>query len=79
MIADHPTLTAGNILILRDQIRIEPPNRASVSYDYLAQLVAEHLLLTSPDVDISAALSIMPLTTRTSRPSSPLPPSPPSY
>ncbi|KAI0029420.1 hypothetical protein K488DRAFT_56416 [Vararia minispora EC-137] len=53
-----------NILILRDQICIEPPNRASVSYDYLAQLVAEHLLLSAPDVDISAALSIMPLTTQ---------------
>jgi len=53
-----------NILILRDQIKIEPPGRTSVSYNYLSQLVAEHLLLSAPDVDISTALSIMPLTTK---------------
>ena len=56
----------GNILILRDKIHIEPYNREAVSYEYLSQLVAEHLLLTSPDVDISAALSIMPATRSTS-------------
>lgn len=34
----------------------------TVSYEFLSQLVAEYLLGTSPDVDISAALSIMPHT-----------------
>ncbi|KAI0050533.1 DUF544-domain-containing protein [Auriscalpium vulgare] len=53
-----------NILILRDDIHILPENRRSVSYEFLAQLLAEYLLLNSPDVDISAALSMMPLTTK---------------
>ncbi|KAJ7651065.1 hypothetical protein FB45DRAFT_889534 [Roridomyces roridus] len=51
-----------NILILRGDIKILPLHRESVSYEFLSQLVAEYLLLHSPDVDISAALSIMPLT-----------------
>ncbi|TFK82191.1 hypothetical protein K466DRAFT_666660 [Polyporus arcularius HHB13444] len=51
-----------NILILRDKIQILPYERTSVSYDYLSQLVAEYLLMTCPDVDISAALSVMPVT-----------------
>ena len=33
-----------------------------MSYNYLSHLVAERLLLSAPDVDISTALSIMPLT-----------------
>ncbi|KAI0064938.1 hypothetical protein BV25DRAFT_1822712 [Artomyces pyxidatus] len=53
-----------NILILRDDIQILPPNRVTVSYEFLAQLVAEYLLMHSPNVDISAALSMMPLTTK---------------
>ncbi|KAI0290353.1 hypothetical protein BC826DRAFT_913221 [Russula brevipes] len=53
-----------NILILREQIEILPPNRTSVSYEFLAQLVGEHILLTAPGVDVSAALSMMPLTTK---------------
>ncbi|KDR66426.1 hypothetical protein GALMADRAFT_259177 [Galerina marginata CBS 339.88] len=51
-----------NILILRGNIEIQPPTRQNVSYEFLSQLVAEYLLTTSPDVDISAALSIMPHT-----------------
>ncbi|KAK0473431.1 hypothetical protein IW261DRAFT_1504322 [Armillaria novae-zelandiae] len=51
-----------NILILRGNITIEPPGRQTVSYEHLCQLVAEYLLLNCPDVDISAALSIMPYT-----------------
>ncbi|KAF7311904.1 MINDY-DUB domain-containing protein [Mycena indigotica] len=51
-----------NILILRGDIKILPPDRPSVSYEFLAQLVGEYLLLRVPDVDISAALSMMPLT-----------------
>ncbi|KAJ7052019.1 hypothetical protein C8F01DRAFT_1066452 [Mycena amicta] len=51
-----------NILILRGDIKILPPSRTSVSYEFLAQLVGEYLLLRVPDVDISAALSMMPLT-----------------
>jgi hypothetical protein len=52
-----------NILILRGQIEILPRDRKTVSYESLAQLVGEHILLTAPDVDVSAALSMMPLTT----------------
>ncbi len=55
----------GNILILRGNITIEPPGRQTVSYEHLCQLVAEYLLLNCPDVDISAALSIMPYTQST--------------
>ncbi|KAF7294049.1 MINDY-DUB domain-containing protein [Mycena kentingensis (nom. inval.)] len=55
-------LVAGNILIMRGDIKILPPDRPSVSYDFLSQLLAEYLLLRVPDVDISAALSMMPLT-----------------
>ncbi|KAL1949914.1 hypothetical protein VTO73DRAFT_8795 [Trametes versicolor] len=51
-----------NILILREQIQILPFERTTVSYDYLARLVAEYLLTECPDVDTSAALNIMPAT-----------------
>ncbi|KAL5503846.1 hypothetical protein ACEPAH_7917 [Sanghuangporus vaninii] len=51
-----------NILILRGDIQIAPPERTSISYDILAQLVGEYLLHASPDVDVSAALTMMPLT-----------------
>ncbi|KAF9457780.1 hypothetical protein BDZ94DRAFT_1292294 [Collybia nuda] len=51
-----------NILILRENIQILPPTRTTVSYEHLSQLVAEYLLVHSPDVDISDALSIMPHT-----------------
>ncbi|OBZ72147.1 Protein FAM63A [Grifola frondosa] len=51
-----------NILILRGHIEILPRDRTSVTYDFLSQLVAEYLLTACPDVDISAALSIMPVT-----------------
>ncbi|KIJ52637.1 hypothetical protein M422DRAFT_58735 [Sphaerobolus stellatus SS14] len=51
-----------NILILRDQIHIEPPERTSVSYEYLSNLVAEHLLLRSGEADPSSALTILPAT-----------------
>ncbi|KZV77294.1 hypothetical protein PENSPDRAFT_621683 [Peniophora sp. CONT] len=52
----------GNILILRGHLPIEPPGRTSVSYNYLSTHLAEHLLSSAPDVDIGAALSVMPLT-----------------
>ncbi|KAH8922443.1 hypothetical protein BT69DRAFT_1334708 [Atractiella rhizophila] len=56
-----------NILILRGQITITPPNRASVTYDYLSSLVASHLLqmisnADSPSLDLDSALSILPKT-----------------
>ncbi|TFK34546.1 hypothetical protein BDQ12DRAFT_636239 [Crucibulum laeve] len=51
-----------NILILRGEIEILPKERTTVSYEFLSQLVAEYLLTSSPDVDVSAALSIMPYT-----------------
>ncbi|KAG6372167.1 hypothetical protein JVT61DRAFT_7957 [Boletus reticuloceps] len=53
-----------NILILRGQIQILPPDRTTVSYEFLSQLVGEYLLTNCPDIDISAALSIMPSTTK---------------
>jgi len=56
------TTLPGNILILRGDLEVLPPGRTKVSYEFLSQLVAEYLLRTSPDVDISAALSIMPYT-----------------
>lgn len=56
----------GNILLLRGDITIQPANRSSVSYEFLSQLLGEYLLTHASDVDISAALSMMPLTTSTS-------------
>lgn len=55
-------MESGNILILRGALEILPPERKTVSYEFLSQLIAEHLLITCPDVDISAALEIMPCT-----------------
>ncbi|TFY78591.1 hypothetical protein EWM64_g5417 [Hericium alpestre] len=52
-----------NILILRGDIAVVPPERETVSYELLSQLVANHLLKHSPDVDISSALTKMPLLT----------------
>ncbi|KAJ7183633.1 hypothetical protein C8R46DRAFT_884821 [Mycena filopes] len=51
-----------NILILRGDIEILPRDRVTASYEFLSQLVGEYLLMRSPDVDVSAALSMMPLT-----------------
>ncbi|KAF9014066.1 hypothetical protein BDQ17DRAFT_1386609 [Cyathus striatus] len=51
-----------NILILRGNITILPIERLSVSYEFLSHLVADYLLTSAGDVDISAALSIMPET-----------------
>ncbi|KAK2467282.1 hypothetical protein APHAL10511_000831 [Amanita phalloides] len=53
-----------NILILRGDITILPPDRQTVSYEFLSQLVADYLLANAPGVDISAALSILPYTQR---------------
>lgn len=55
-------LCSGNILILRGDVEILPQDRPSVSYEFLSQILAEYLLTHCPDVDISAALSIMPYT-----------------
>ncbi|VDC04943.1 unnamed protein product [Peniophora sp. CBMAI 1063] len=55
-------LAICNILILRGHLPIDPPGRTSVSYNYLSTHLAEHLLSSAPDVDIGAALSVMPLT-----------------
>ncbi|KZS92416.1 hypothetical protein SISNIDRAFT_486451 [Sistotremastrum niveocremeum HHB9708] len=51
-----------NILILRGDIVILPPERREVAYEFLSALVAEYLLRASPGVDIAAALTILPLT-----------------
>lgn len=53
---------AGNILILRGDIEVQPSDRRSISYEHLAQLLAEYLLRSCPDVDISSALTTMPVT-----------------
>ena len=59
---DESHMPSGNILILRDDIHIFPEDRTRVSYEFLAQLLGEYLLMSSPDVDLSAALSTMPVT-----------------
>ncbi|PFH51113.1 hypothetical protein AMATHDRAFT_143462 [Amanita thiersii Skay4041] len=51
-----------NILILRGDLTIEPPERQTVSYEFLSHLVAEYLLTSAPDVDVDASLSVMPNT-----------------
>jgi hypothetical protein len=52
-----------NILILRGDIEILPPNRTSVSYEFMSQLVGEYLLTHAPaDTDLAGALNAMPLT-----------------
>ncbi|THH08189.1 hypothetical protein EW146_g9070 [Bondarzewia mesenterica] len=53
-----------NILIMRGNIEILPLDRTTVSYDLLAHLVVDYLLNSSPDIDISSALTMLPLTTR---------------
>lgn len=53
-----------NILILRGQIEVLPYERGTVSYEFLSQLVGEYLLMSCPDIDVTAALSIMPSTTK---------------
>ncbi|KAF4613095.1 hypothetical protein D9613_010812 [Agrocybe pediades] len=51
-----------NILILRGNIEILPRTRQNVSYEFLSQLVAEYLLMSSPNDDVSDALTYMPQT-----------------
>ncbi|CAE6447104.1 unnamed protein product [Rhizoctonia solani] len=57
-----------NILILRGDIVIQPPGRKSVSYEYLAGLIADHILaspLLDPTSDnLTKALSTLPHTQR---------------
>lgn len=66
LLGSHRCLIApafpGNILLLRGNIEVLPRSRRTVSYEFLSQLVADYLLKTSPDVDMSAALSVMPMT-----------------
>ncbi|KAL5634613.1 hypothetical protein ACGC1H_002605 [Rhizoctonia solani] len=57
-----------NILILRGDIVIQPPGRKSVSYEYLAGLIADHILvsplLDPASDDLTKALSTLPHTQR---------------
>ncbi|CAE6414425.1 unnamed protein product [Rhizoctonia solani] len=57
-----------NILILRGDIVIQPPGRKSVSYEYLAGLIADHIIaspLLDPASDnLTKALSTLPHTQR---------------
>lgn len=62
MVPTQYNFAIGNILLLRGQITIQPPERTTVSYDYLARLLGEYLLVTSSGEDTSAALSVMPAT-----------------
>lgn len=54
----------GNVLILRDEISIQPPTRTSVSYEYLAALIADYIVSQMTDgmaIDgLSAALQKLP-------------------
>ncbi len=52
-----------NVLLLRGDLQITPADRPAVSYSYLSSLLADYLLTTgNGDVDLSAALSILPRT-----------------
>jgi len=54
----------GNILILRGEIVIVPPDRRSVSYEYLSALLGDHLVNKSSDVDLDSVFSVLPKTQR---------------
>lgn len=56
-----------NVLLLRGELQITPPDRPVVSYSYLSQLLAEHLLTKVTNdghggEELEAALSILPRT-----------------
>ncbi|KAG8798702.1 hypothetical protein FRC18_008567, partial [Serendipita sp. 400] len=51
-----------NILILRGAIAILPPDRRSVTYEYLASLVGDYLVNTALNVDLDVVFSILPKT-----------------
>ncbi|KAN0063452.1 hypothetical protein ACQY0O_003898 [Thecaphora frezii] len=60
-----------NVLLLRGDIAITPPDRPIVTYSYLSELIADYLLAKSaahnachsdPELDLGAALSILPRT-----------------
>ncbi|KAG8988501.1 hypothetical protein FRB93_004083 [Tulasnella sp. JGI-2019a] len=58
-------LLSGNVLILRNDVSIFPKNRRSVSYEYLASLIADYLVSRMSEDDsalegLSAALSKLP-------------------
>jgi hypothetical protein len=56
----HP----GNILILRGEIVILPPDRPSVTYEYLSALLGDYLVNKSSDVDLDSVFSVLPKTQR---------------
>lgn len=52
-------------MILKGDIKILPPGRISASYEYLASLVADHLVNSREglsDLDLTAALAVLPST-----------------
>lgn len=52
-----------NILLLRGELTITPPDRPVASYDYLSQLIGEYLLTKAVDGDgLEEALSTLPKT-----------------
>ncbi len=54
----------GNILILRGDIIVMPPDRRSVSYEYLSALLGDYLVNESSDVDLDSVFSVLPKTQR---------------
>jgi hypothetical protein len=52
----------GNILILRGEIVVMPPDRPSVSYEYLSALLGDYLVNESSDVDLDSVFSVLPKT-----------------
>jgi ubiquitin carboxyl-terminal hydrolase MINDY-1/2 len=52
----------GNILILRGEIVITPPDRPSVSYEYLSTLLGDYLVNKCSDVDLDSVFSVLPKT-----------------
>jgi len=51
-----------NILILRGEIVITPPDRPSVSYEYLSTLLGDYLVNKCSDVDLDSVFSVLPKT-----------------
>lgn len=58
-------LSIANILLLRGDVSLQPPDRPLVNYDYLSSLIAEYLLTRpapSADGALEKSLSLLPQT-----------------
>ncbi|PWN22578.1 hypothetical protein BCV69DRAFT_246062, partial [Microstroma glucosiphilum] len=55
-------IAIANILLLRGDLELQPPDRPLVNYDYLSSLIAEYLLTRPGDASLEQALSLLPQT-----------------